>query len=113
MLGIRDWCGWTAARQWQNIESIVFKLDELLGDVFDPMPRGRPVLDGVRSDNEHAVGLDAGRRKHSTTTEPRCPLIPREMVSATAGSCSEASVGMSILPENPAFCRAAARSNTR
>jgi hypothetical protein len=73
MLGIRDWRGWTAARQWQNIESIVFKLDELLGDVFDSMPRGRPVLDSVLSDNGHAVGLDAGRRQHSTIDEGRAP----------------------------------------
>ena len=44
MLGIRDSPGWTPARRWQNIESIVFELDELLGDVFYPLPRGRPVL---------------------------------------------------------------------
>src|SRR6267142_1844923 len=66
MLGIRDWPGWAPARRWQNIESIVFELDELLGDVFYPMPRGRPVLSSVLSDNGHAVSLDAGRRQRNS-----------------------------------------------
>lgn len=66
---MRGWGGSAPARQGRNIELIIFKLDELLGDVFDPMPSGRPVLGSVLPDNRHAVGLDAGGGQHCTVDE--------------------------------------------
>ena len=65
--------GCTAARQGQNIESIVLKLDKLLGDVLDAMPSGRPVLWSMLAEYRHAVDLNAGRPQHSTVDERRAP----------------------------------------